>query len=188
MIYWRLFTSFLKISAVGFGGGYAMLSMVLSVSKNLGLTVDQFTDLTALDLMIPGPIAVNSATYVGYLIAGILGSLIATLAVCIPSFIYVPIALRYEQIIKNNPLFKFVMDTIKASVVGLIIYASITIIFGIILVDNVSWQQVSEAPFSVISPFALVVFIASAYVQIRWRRINPIFLIIVAGILGYLIG
>lgn len=188
MIYWRLFISFLKISAVGFGGGYAMLSMVLSVSQNLGLTVDQFTDLTALDLMIPGPIAVNSATYVGYLIAGVSGSLIATIAICIPSFIYVPIALRYETMIKHNPLFKFIIDTIKASVVGLIIYASMTIIYGIVLVDGASWQQIFERPFSVISPFALIVFIISAYVQIKWRRVNPIYLIIIAGILGYLIG
>lgn len=188
MIYWRLFISFFKISAVGFGGGYAMLSMVLSVSKGLGLTVDQFTDLTALDLMIPGPIAVNSATYVGYLVAGILGSFIATLAICIPSFIYVPIALRYEASIKNNPLFKFIMDTIKASVVGLIIYASMTIILGIILVGDVSLDRILDSPFSMISPFALFVFIISAFVQIKWRRINPIFLIAIAGILGYLIG
>lgn len=188
MIYWRLFISFFKISAVGFGGGYAMLSMVLSVSKNLGLTVQQFTDLTALDLMIPGPIAVNSATYVGYLIAGFFGSLVATLAVCIPSFVYVPIALRYEEKIKNNSLFKFIMDTIKASVVGLIIYASMTIILGIILVDDANFSQIVKAPFSVISPFALIVFVIAAYVQIKWRRINPIFLIAIAGILGYLIG
>ena len=65
-----IFFTFLKIGFLGFGGGYAMLSLIFEEASKFGMTADQFADLNALDVLIPGPIAVNSATYVGQLYGG----------------------------------------------------------------------------------------------------------------------
>lgn len=82
-----LILAFLKIGFLGFGGGYAMLSLIYAESAHLGLSAAQFADLNALDGLIPGPIAINSATYIGQLTAGFSGALAATLTVCVPSLV-----------------------------------------------------------------------------------------------------
>ena len=74
----KLFFTFFKIGVVGFGGGYAMLSMIMVESMKYSITLDQLADLNALDMIIPGPIAINAATYVGYLHAGLVGSIADT--------------------------------------------------------------------------------------------------------------
>ena len=87
MIYWQLFYSFLKIGIFGFGGGYAMLSLVQHevVENQNWLSDQQFTDIVAISQMTPGPVAINSATYIGYSVTGsVWGSVLATFAVCIP--------------------------------------------------------------------------------------------------------
>lgn len=96
MIFLQLFLSYLKIGFFGFGGGYAMLALIQHevVVRHSWMTNTEFTDIVAISQMTPGPIAINSATYVGYTVGmqagdntlfGILGSAIATLAVCLPS-------------------------------------------------------------------------------------------------------
>lgn len=88
MIYLELFLSFLKVGFFGFGGGYAMLSLIEDevIVRHGWLSLQQFTDIVAISQMTPGPIAVNSATFVGYSVTGsVLGSIIATSAVCVPS-------------------------------------------------------------------------------------------------------
>ena len=96
MIYLQLFLSYLKIGFFGFGGGYAMLALIQNevVVRHAWMTNTEFTDIVAVSQMTPGPIAINSATYVGYTVGaqagdnpffGILGSAIATFAVCLPS-------------------------------------------------------------------------------------------------------
>lgn len=98
MIFLQLFYTFFKIGLFGFGGGYAMLSMIQGevVTRYGWLTAQEFTDIVAISQMTPGPIGINSATYVGYTTLveagysagiGILGSCIATFAVVLPSFI-----------------------------------------------------------------------------------------------------
>ena len=90
-LYWELFFTFFKIGLFGFGGGYAMLSMVQYevVEAHGWLTMGEFTDIVAISQMTPGPIIVNSATYIGYTATGgsIVGSLTATCAVCLPAIL-----------------------------------------------------------------------------------------------------
>ena len=83
----QLVWSYLKIGFFGFGGGYAMLSLIHSevVVRNEWLTNGEFSDIIAISQMTPGPIALNSATYIGYEVAGVLGSVVATVAVCVPA-------------------------------------------------------------------------------------------------------
>lgn len=105
MIYLQLFLSFLKIGFFGFGGGYAMLSLVQNevIVQHAWLTGEQFADIVAISQMTPGPIAINSATYVGYTVTGsVLGSFLATLAVCVPPLtLMILIAAFYKRLHKN---------------------------------------------------------------------------------------
>ena len=87
MIYLQLLLSYLKIGFFGFGGGYAMLSLIQNeiVVQRGWLTSEQLTDIIAISQVTPGPIAINSATYVGYAVTGtVWGAALATLAACIP--------------------------------------------------------------------------------------------------------
>ena len=106
MIYLQLFLSFLKIGFFGFGGGYAMLSLIqneLMVQRGW-ITATQFTDMVAVSQMTPGPIAINSATWTGYLVTGnVWGSILATVAVCIPPLtLMVVITVCYAKLQKNR--------------------------------------------------------------------------------------
>lgn len=87
----NLFLTFLKIGAFTFGGGYAMIALLEHefIDKKDWLDRDEFLDMTAIAESTPGPIATNSATYIGYRIAGIAGAAVSTLAVCIPSFVVI---------------------------------------------------------------------------------------------------
>ena len=98
MIYLQLFLSYLKIGFFGFGGGYAMLSLIQNeiVVQQGWLTDAQFADIVAVSQMTPGPIAINSATFIGYKTAGIMGSAFATLGVCLPSFIIIYIICKED--------------------------------------------------------------------------------------------
>lgn len=169
----RLFLIFLKIGFLGFGGGYAMLSLILEESLKLGLTLSQFADLNALDMLIPGPIAINSATYVGWLKGGLIGSLLTTLAVSIPSFVFVGWYTRYEGLFGENLFLTNSLTLIKAAAVGLIIAVAVT------LGKSALW---GSGQFSWLS---LVVIIGVAIVYYKWR-ISPILLTVIAGIVGYL--
>ena len=86
-----LFLTFLKIGAFTFGGGYAMIALLENefVEKKGWLDRDEFLDMAAIAESTPGPVAVNSATYLGYKIGGVAGAALSTLAVCLPSFVII---------------------------------------------------------------------------------------------------
>jgi len=105
MIYLKLFWEFIKIGAFTFGGGYAMIPLIERgiVTKYHWLTMEQFTDLIAIAEMTPGPIAINSATFVGYKVAKFWGAVVATMGVVLPSFLIIwAIASVFFQF-QNNP-------------------------------------------------------------------------------------
>ena len=105
MIYWQLIYVYLKIGLFGFGGGYAMLSLIQFeiVDRHHWLTLQQFTDIVAISQMTPGPIGINSATYIGYSVTGsVWGAVVATVAVCLPSFLMVLFISYFFVKFKNN--------------------------------------------------------------------------------------
>lgn len=124
---WLLFKTFFLIGTFSFGGGYAMLPVIQEeiVFKHAWLTVEQFTDILAVAEITPGPIAINTATYVGYKIAGITGSILATLGVVLPSFILISTLARIILKNKNSPFFKGAFWGLRPVVVGIIIGAAI---------------------------------------------------------------
>jgi len=178
---WRLILIFLKVGFLGFGGGYAMLSLIFEESSNLGMTVEQFADLNVLDVLIPGPIAINSATYVGFLFGGFFGSLCATLAVSTPSFVFAPIMIKYEDKIDKNKYLHNILSCVKATSVGLIAAVGMMIwldtAFGI---EN--FQKILEAK---IDWFLVGITIVGWILHDKFK-VNPILLTIIAFAVGCL--
>lgn len=167
----KLFISFFKIGAFSFGGGYAMLPLIEEevIQLNHWITTSEFIDILAISEMTPGPIAINSATFLGYKVAGVLGSVTATLAVTLPSFIIMSIIFLSLNKFKNSPYVNWIFEGIRPIVIGLILAAAINI-GRTTLVDL---KSVAIA----ISLFYLVTF----------KKLNPIIAIVMAGILGIIL-
>lgn len=172
----QLVWSYLKIGFFGFGGGYAMLSLIHSevVVRNEWLTNGEFSDIIAISQMTPGPIALNSATYIGYEVAGVLGSVVATTAVCIPSLTLMILLTRFFLKLHNNRYVQSVVLAMRPVVVGMIMSAALLLIFphsddGRSFIDGWSWLI-----------FALAL-LGSA------KKVNPILLIALSGIAGVVI-
>ena len=172
----QLVWSYLKIGFFGFGGGYAMLSLIHSevVVRNEWLTNGEFSDIIAISQMTPGPIALNSATYIGYEVAGVLGSVVATVAVCVPALTLMMLLTRFFLKLHNNRYVQSVVVSMRPVVVGMIMSAALLLIFphsddGRSFIDGWSWLI-----------FALAL-LGSA------KKINPILLIVLSGIAGIII-
>ena len=135
MIFWQLFASYLKIGFFGFGGGYAMLSLIQNevVVQHAWMTNAEFADIVAVSQITPGPIAINSATYVGYTVGaqagnewcGILGAALATFAVCLPSLTLMLLITRFFLRLKQNPLVEGAMKGMRPVVIGMIASAAL---------------------------------------------------------------
>ena len=104
----KLFWAFLKIGTFSFGGGYAMLPFIQKevVESNGWISMSEFTDIIGISQMTPGPVAINSATFVGYKIDGVLGSIFATLGVVTTSFILVTIIRKILNNFKESEVIK----------------------------------------------------------------------------------
>jgi chromate transporter len=169
----QLFLSYLKIGFFGFGGGYAMLSLIHSevVVENQWLTNYEFSDIVAVSQMTPGPIAINSATYIGYEVAGIWGSIVATIAVCLPALTIMILLTRFFLKLHDNIYVKGVIQGMRPVVIGMIMAAALLLIF-----------PHSEDSRSFIDGWSWLIFIVTLYAAVR--KINPILLIILSGVAG----
>lgn len=174
-LYLQLFYTFFKIGLFGFGGGYAMLSMIQYevVEANQWLTVGEFTDIVAISQVTPGPIAINSATYIGYQAAGgsILGSAIATFAVCLPSVILMVLLCRFFMYFNKNRYMKAALSAMKSAAIGLIAAAAI------LLMNKQNFTDYASV-FIFIAAFALSYFF-------KWGVIRTILLAAIAGYIFY---
>ena len=114
MIYLELFLSFLQIGLFSFGGGYAAMPLIQGqvVNGHHWLSMTEFTDLITISQMTPGPIAVNSATFVGIRIAGIPGALVATLGCILPSCLIVTLIASFYLKYRNLSVFQSVLATL----------------------------------------------------------------------------
>ena len=170
MTYLTLFWSFFKIGIFGFGGGYAILAMIENeVVDTYGwMTTAEFTDIVAISQATPGPIAINCATYVGYSATdSILGSALATFAVCLPALILASLAARFIYKFRNNKYVEAAFNGLRPAVVGLILAAGLTLLNEENFTDYIS-----------VIIFA-VVAVASYF------KANPIILLLLSGIAGY---
>ncbi|MEG2340663.1 MAG: chromate transporter [Odoribacter sp.] len=173
MIYWQLLGVYLKIGLFGFGGGYAMLSLIQFevVDKHHWLTSQQFTDIVAISQMTPGPIGINSATYIGYTATGsVWGSVVATLAVCLPSFLLVLLISYFFAKFRKNRYVEAAFTGLRPMTVGLIGAAALLLMNGENFID---WRSV-------------LIFVAAFVVTWRYKW-HPILTICVAGMAGFVI-
>ena len=166
MIYLQLFYTFFKIGLFGFGGGYAMLSMIQGevVTRYGWVSSQEFTDIVAISQMTPGPIGINAATYVGFTSTGsVVGSVIATFAVVLPSFILI-----VESIFSG----------LRPAVVGLLASAALVLMN----VENFGSPTTDTYSFVI----SIIIFLV-AFIGTRKYKANPILMIIACGIAGLLL-
>lgn len=198
-IYWQLIWAYIKIGIFGFGGGYAMLSLVeKSVVTPGWISETMFTDIVAISQMTPGPIGINSATYIGFVAPGsvspmlagspwwgILGSILATLAVVTPSFFLVLYASHFIRRHNESGVIKAIFAGLRPVVVGLIASAAIMLMNAPNFNPNhISWQLATNIIISVVA-FVLVFF--SFPFKGKKIKLHPIFVIILAGTAGFLL-
>ncbi|MBQ6687801.1 MAG: chromate transporter [Bacteroidales bacterium] len=181
MIFWELFITFFVIGMFTIGGGYAMLSLIQTqvVTEHGWLTEGAFTDIVAISQMTPGPIGINCATYVGYDVLSamgasqpvcIIGSMTATLAVVLPSFIIVLLLCKLYTKFSSNPIFTGIMNGLKPAVVGLIGAAAVILITPENFPDWKSW-----------------ILFAVAFMASYSGKVSPILMILAGGAAGLLI-
>ena len=191
----QLFLTFFLIGMFTFGGGYAMLSLIQAevVVKHAWLSESMFADIVAISQMTPGPIGINCATYVGYNVLttsgaghlmGIVGSLTATLAIMLPSFIIVLLLVKFYNRVKGSPMFEGVMSVIRPAVVGLIGAAAIVLMFKVDWNGLVPSLHVVEENFPDWKSWCLF---AAAFLASFKFKVNPILLIVLSGVLGLLL-
>ena len=191
-LYLQLFWTYTKIGLFGFGGGYAMLSLVQDevVVKHGWITEQQFTDIVALSQVTPGPIGINSATYIGYTATGsILGAIVATLAVSLPSFILVMLISMAFSRFRQNRWVEAAFVGIRPASVGLIASAALLLS---IHAEGV-WQWINHGNREAIvvrdnfpDLRSLLLFAVTFVVALR-RWVHPILLILLAGGAGWLL-
>ena len=176
MIYLQLFISYLKIGFFGFGGGYAMLSLIQNeiVEQRGWITVSQFADIVAVSQMTPGPIAINSATYIGYTIGGFWGSVVATVAVCLPALTVMLALTKFFLKLKDNRYVHGIITGMRPVVVGMIAAAALLLIFP---------EQRADSSF--IDHWSWILFAATLYAS--YKKVNPILLIALSAVAGIVI-
>ncbi len=176
MIYLQLFLSYLKIGFFGFGGGYAMLSLIQNeiVVERGWLTTAQFADIVAVSQITPGPIAINSATYIGYEVAGVAGSIVATFAVCLPSLTLMLFLTWFFLRHRENRYIQTVMKAVGPVVVGMIASAALLMMF-----------PRSGANENFIDVWSWILFGACLYGS--YHKVNPILMILLSAVAGIVI-
>ena len=174
MIYLQLFFSFLQIGALSFGGGYAAMPLIQEqvVTMHGWLSMETFSDLVTIAEMTPGPIAVNSATFVGTRIAGPGGAVVATLGCILPSCIIVTLLAYIYTKYRNMSLLQGTLASLRPAVVAMIAKAGVSSFF-----INGAVELFREN-----ICIRMVVFFTAALVLLRKFKMNPILVMVLCGV------
>ena len=190
LLFAQLFWTFFLIGLFGFGGGYAMISMIQGevVGHYHWMTMGQFTDIVAVSQSTPGPIGINSATYVGYTALvnagygpywGVFGSFISTFAVVLPSFILMLLISKFLMKHRNHPSVENVFNALRPAVVGLLAAAAL------LLMNSENFSSLGENPWR----FCLSIFLfLFALIAQKVYRLGPILIIVLCGVAGIILG
>ena len=186
MIFVELLCSFLMIGLFSFGGGYGMLSVIQGevVTRHAWLTAAEFTDIVAVSQMTPGPIGINSATYVGYTAVfnatgnealAVLGSFTASFAVMLPSIVLMLIVSRFFMKYSKHKNVENVFRLLRPAVVGLIASAAL------LLMTEENFGSPTETPLQFWVSVALFV---AAFAAMKFFKVSPILILLLAGVFG----
>ena len=176
MIYIQLFLSFLQIGLFSFGGGYAAMPLIQEqiVDTHGWLSMSEFTDLITISQMTPGPIAINSATFVGIKIAGLAGAAVATAGCILPSCVIVTLLAKIYLKYRNVKTFQSVLDSLRPAVVAMIAAA------GVSILTSAFWKNAdkiiqAETDWSMALIFLICLVLL---IKVKW---NPILVMLLAG-------
>ncbi len=180
MIYLTLLFTFFKIGFFTIGGGYAMLPLIQTeIAAYNWITNQEFIDIIAIAEMTPGPIAINAATFIGYRVGGVMGSLIATSGIVLPSLLIILILSKILERYRQHPLMNAIFAGIRPVVAGLIISAAWFIAASVLMPSNGAANLASLDLVSL--AFAFVVFLV-----VYFFKVDPIKIIIASGVVGFL--
>lgn len=170
-MYLKIFLVFLKIGFFSYGGGNAILPLINQevVVNNLWLKPSQFTDLVAISQVTPGPIAINAATYIGYNVGGFWGSVIASVGLVLPTFILMLLLTSVFYKYKKNRYVQNAFSGILPVTVGLMASAAVMVTYGSFI------------------DFKSILICAGVFIAAYKYSVDPIKLIIVSGLLGFIL-
>jgi len=189
MILLELFYVFFFIGLFTIGGGYAMIPMIKDEVVARGwMTMEELLNFFAIAESTPGPFAVNTATMVGFSQAGIVGAIVATLSVVLPSFIIILIIAKYITNFLKYKQVKWALDGVKPIVVGLIVGVVLNLIVNDVLglttvLDLFNKSLVIET----VDYMSLIIMIAMFLLKMKFKKLSPIFMIIISAVLGIII-
>ena len=177
MIYLDLFLGFLKVGCFAFGGAYGAIPLIRDVVLSYGWLSDEtLTYMIAVSESTPGPIMVNLATYVGSSQAGMLGAIVATLAVVLPSFIIILLVTALLKTALKNKYVQAVLRGLKPCVIGIVLATGIYMVFGAISSVTVNVQAITITALLVASMFG--------YKHFAKKKLSPILFIIISAVAG----
>lgn len=182
MIYLELLWSFMQIGLFSIGGGYAAMPLIQNqvVDIHSWLTMGQFADVMAIAEMTPGPIAINCATFVGIQVAGIPGAIVATFGCVLPSSVIVLILAYIYYRFRGLSLVQGILAGIRPAVIAMIASAGISL-----MILSFYGQKELPADLMGVDVVAAALFAVGLFVLRKWK-INPIYVIAGAGVLGIL--
>jgi chromate transporter len=189
--YLQLFWTFFKIGLFTFGGGYAMIPMIIEETKHFNiLDENEIIDFIAISESTPGPFAINIATFIGYNQDGVLGAITATIGVILPSFIIILLLVNIIEKVKDNRYFKTIIKTVMPLVIGLILSTvldiSLTSLFSIENLDDIK-NEFSLNITTLIS-LLIITFMISSFSFLKKKKPTPIIVILISAGLGIIIS
>ncbi len=178
MICLELFLSFLKIGLFSFGGGYAAMPLIKGqvVTAHNWLTMAEFTDLITISQMTPGPIAVNSATFVGTKIAGMPGAFAATLGCILPSCVIVTVIAKLYLKYRSMAMLQGILAALRPAVVALIASAGISILI------SAFWENSTQIRFAETNWIMAAIFVV-CLLLLQKGKVSPILVMVLAGVM-----
>lgn len=181
MIYLQLFLSFLQIGVFSFGGGYAAMPLIQNqvVQLHPWLSQSEFTDLITISQMTPGPIAVNSATFVGTRIAGVPGALAATIGCVLPSCILVTILAKIYLKYRNLSLLQDILKSLRPAVIAMIAAAGVSILVTAFWGNDISSLHL-DTILSSTNIRAVGIFLVSLILLAKFKM-DPIHVMLLSG-------
>ncbi|NLK71468.1 MAG: chromate transporter [Clostridiales bacterium] len=190
MIYLDLFLVFLRISFFNFGGGFAMISLIQNeLISHRWITSTEFANIVAISQMTPGAFAINTATYVGYSVAGLMGAFVATVAIPMPSAVFSLIISRQLKKFKDHQVTKAIFYGIRPVVVGLIANAAILIAETSLFQSSISKNTIMDLikqPLNVLNIGSLII-LPIVLIFIFKFKLHPILVILSSAILGIIV-
>lgn len=185
----KLILVFSKIGFLGFGGGMAIVALIFDSIQEFGtISQTQFADIVAIAQVTPGPVAINTATFVGFKSAGLAGAAAATFGVALPAFIMTAITARMMKQFSESPLVKGGLAGIRPATVGMIATALVTLAKPAIFAEQHLGAGLVEALQGLpVDPVSIVICVVTIVLIGKYKK-NPFVVLIFMGCIGAVIG